>query len=135
MPIIKNDYNESKFKKELQSLKENATKVESMVSISLIASQTAKYILSRNEPEQGEYKLKVKLSELTQHLYKLAGYNKDNGIFISSKFKSPKIMTGTDRNGKPIWQANNSSEMVAMNVSDLKALWKDLNKSGKSFLR
>jgi len=168
MTTIKNDYNESKFKKELQSLKENATKVESMVSISLIASQTAKYILSRNEPEQGEYKLKVKLSELTQHLYKLAGYNKDNGrngtfenlctvsirtailqvsknfdkkqnlsfedngIFISSKFKSPKIMTGTDRNGKPIWQANNSSEMVAMNVSDLKALWKDLNKSGNN---
>ena len=60
MPIIKNDYNESKFKKELQSLKENATKVESMVSISLIASQTAKYILTRNEPEQGEYMIYIK---------------------------------------------------------------------------
>ena len=41
-------------------------------------------------------------------------------------------MTGTDRNGKPIWQVNNSAEMVAMNVSDLKALWKDLNKSGNN---
>ena len=168
MATIKNDYNESKFKKELQSLKENATKVESMVSISLIASQTAKFLLSRNEPEQGDFKLRMKLSELTQHLYKLAGYNKDNGrngtfenlvtvsirtaimqvsktfdkkqnlsfeengIFISSKFKSPKIMTGTDRNGKPIWQVNSSTEMVAMNVSDLKALWKDLNKSGNN---
>jgi len=74
--VIKNDFNESELKLKLTSLKENATKVESISTISAICTQLIKYIKIQNTPTDKDFELPIKTSELTKYCFELVGYDR-----------------------------------------------------------
>jgi len=74
--IIKNDFNQKELKSKLTTLKENATQVESISTISAICKQLSKYILTKNSPVDDEFELPIRNSELTKYCYELAEYDK-----------------------------------------------------------
>jgi len=74
--IIKNDFNQKELKSKLTTLKENATKVESISTISAICTQLVKYIKTQNTPVDDEFELPIRNSELTKYCYELAEYDK-----------------------------------------------------------
>ena len=73
---IKNDFNEKELKSQLTSLKENATKVESISTISAICTQLVKYIKTKNSPTDDQFNLPIKTSELTKYCFELVGYDR-----------------------------------------------------------
>jgi len=73
---IKNDFNEKELKSQLTSLKENATKVESISTISAICKQLVKYIKTKNSPTDEQFGLPIKTSELTKYCFELVGYDR-----------------------------------------------------------
>ena len=138
-------FDQKALKTSLISLKTDASKIEGITRLTLIASEFEK-LINHNKSNTDLIDEKtgvIKKSKLIAHAFELASYDKKlapNGTFenmvthaielslmlTSKNFKLP-IKSGTDGKTKTI--KNPSTDDTSINISDMRAIFKDFSKS------